>query len=702
MMEMMSPEAVMLEQENQEAIRQEAEKAVESLTVDVVKYITDRWATAKKHKETYERQMLANLRQKNGEYDPEKLAEIRSVEQPEIFLNLTDTKCRSAVAWIKDIVIQLTQRLFGIDPTPIPDLPKEIVDQIINGIVAQYLDMAVSQAQQTGQAIPGDMLRQMISQQVAQSKDRIQAEIVKVAKKMAEDIEDQIDDHWVEGGFYKALEQAIDDVVILKGGIVKGPIFRKDRVRRFVRDPQTGRISRSIEIQVVPQYDRRSPFNIFPSPYSIGVDDGYLFDVLTLLPSRLYDLIGIEGYREDEIRAVLREFEEGELNDNWLELSEDTKEGIGQENVEDEAPAEKIYCLELWDEIPGKQLAEWGIEEIEDPDKTYSACVWCIGTHVIKAMLNYDPLGRKPYSKTAFETDNDSFWGVSIPELIADCQQVCNACARSILANIGLGALPMVDLNVDRLAPGASRKVWPGRVFETTDEQMGSGSKPVNYYQPAMVTEQLIRVLDTFSKLADDHSGVPAWAHGDPQVGGGGNTASGLNQLINQAARGIRAVVRNIDMDIIIPCLERHYDYLLDNYDVYGLLGDYKLSAKGTAALLAKEQQTMRKMEFMNFTQNPVDLQLLGPENRRKMLFEVAKNLGINLDESPIPVLPAQQLLAPPQPPQASPETLDTAGNPVVGTDTRMNNPSRPRQQVSTPGNTGGAQNPLMGMRPGA
>src|SRR4030042_4406552 len=327
---------------------------------------------------------------------------------------------------IKDIIIQPALRIFSVDPTPVPELPDEIKDKITQGVIQQFLQMAVSQAQQTGQSIPADYLRAMIAQQADEIDNKVHQAIVKKAKEMAEDVANQIDDDFVEGGFYKALEQAVDDIVALKNGVIKGPTFRKDRVRRSMRDPQTGKLSHIIEEKVVPQYDRTNPFAIFPSPKSTGIDKGYLFEVGTLLPRQLHDLIGLEGYKEDEIRAVLKEFREGGLKENWLEMSLDTQEGMGDDKPNSEEIAEAIYYLLLWDELPGDKLLEWGMtkKDIPDPDKDYPACVWVIGNHVIKAMLNYDKLGRKPYVTTGFRTDNDTFWFTPIPELIADCQQV--------------------------------------------------------------------------------------------------------------------------------------------------------------------------------------------------------------------------------------------------------------------------------------
>jgi hypothetical protein len=679
------------------AAREETEQIEKSVEEGMVRnlsgYIDTRWADAKQAKITVEMGMIASRDQRRGEYSPKKLSEIRSVNQPEIFMNVTDTKCRNAIAQIKDVVCQPDKRIFAADPSPIPELPADMQEQIEKGVVQRFLDMAVSQARQTGQAIPSDQLRTMMMDQADAIKKKVHQAVTGKAKELSEDLMDKIDDDWLQGGFYKALEQAIDDIVQLKAGIIKGPVFRVDRVRKVIRDPESGRLSSTIEEKIVPQYDRRSPFNIFPSPRSTSIDGGYLFDVISIRPRQLADLRTVDGFKATEIDLVMEEFNGGALRDDWLGLSEDAKDGIGEENEDlRESRPENIYCLEFWDEIPGKLLVDWGMSagDISDPLTHYPVCVWKIGAHVIKAMLNYSAMGEKPYSKTSFETDNDSFWGSNVPEKIADCQQVCNACARSILSNVGMGALPQVGLNVDRLEPGASRTPWPGRVWPMTEEQMGSTVPPIAWYQPPMVTQQLITVYETFSRIADEHSGVPAFSHGDAAVGGAGNTSSGLAQLRAMSRQGLNAVIRNIDNDIIVTCLTRHYDYLLEHVEVYGLLGDYKLSAKGTSALIEKDQETQRQMEYTNYTANPTDIAIVGVENRRKMLFNVARNLGIELDESILPT-PIAQVPGAPTPPAESPATLDAAGNPAQGVDGRQFNPERPRLEASTPGNAGGA-----------
>jgi len=637
---------------------------------ELCRYIDKLWDDAKKFKEPIEAAMVKSLMQRRGEYTPQKLSEIREAEQPEIFLNITDTKCRNAVAWIKDILLT-GERIICVEPTPIPELPIDIVQKIQQGVMREFITIAVQEAMQSGQQIDENILHNLIVSNIQEIQDSVKQQVLELSKRFAREIEEKIDDDWHEGGFYIALEEIIDDIVTLKAGILKGIIFRKEKVRRSVQDA-SGRIIKEYEERIVPQYERRSPFAIFPSPFSIDIDDGYLFDVIPVKPKHLYDCIGLDGYDEKEIRDVLREFREKKLTNDWLQLSDDAKIGLGLDSVAEslsQYPDENIFMLEFWGDVNGGLLKKWGVD-VEDEDNDYSCCIRKIGNHIVCAILNQDPLGRKPYSKAQFQAINDSFWGVAIPELIEDCQQVCNACARSILSNIGFGALVMTEINIDRLDRSTSRKVYPGKKWYVTEEQMATGSPAVRYYQPPMVTERLINVYTVFSKIADEHSGVPSYAHGDTAIGGAGNTSSGLHQLIQMASRGIKSVIRNIDLHLIVPTLKRHYDYLIDNREVFGLVGDYNLRAQGTQLLVAKEQLATRKLEYLASTANPTDVQLIGLENRRKLLYEIAQSMGIKLDEIE-PRLASFQGAGQNLP---KPQTLDDAGNPVVGQDTRQFN----------------------------
>jgi hypothetical protein len=147
------------------------------------------------------------------------------------------------------------------------------------------------------------------------------------------------------------------------------------------------------------------------------------------------------------------------------------------------------------------------------------------------------------------------------------------------------------------------------------------------------------------------------------------NTASGLNQLMGGAARGIRAIVSAIDEDIIKPSIEAQYYWTISQEENRGFICDYQIITSGSSAGLLKEQMAARRLEFMRETQNPVDMQILGMEGRKYLLEETARAIQLELSR----VFPIRQdPNVPPLEPQAPGQgtsTLDASGQPVSGTD---------------------------------
>jgi hypothetical protein len=653
---------------------QKIQSQTDEFKTELSAYIRDAFFAAKKAKESVTRQMIKNLRQSNGEYEPDKLADIRAMGGSEVFMNITSTKNRSAIAWIKDILFQPGQAPWDIEATPVPKLTPEseaMAIQIFNQEAQAFLINLARSSQVTDPA----MLPAMLQQLVPEFKKRFKKLEIEVAREKAGQMKLKIEDQFVEGHYYDALNDMIYNIVVLKAGFLKGPILRKKKVRKLFVNEKTRSASTGVAEEIIPEYDSRSPFDIFPGPGATNVNDAYLIDRLTMTRTEIQSLIGLPGFDEVAIRDVLKEYGEGGLREwTWDEQERLEAEGRDTSTYQE---WDKIDCLEFWGAVPGRLLREWGMkeEEIPDADLDYNVCAWLIGNHVLKVMLNPDPLGNKPYYKASFVEEPGNFWGLGLPETIADAQTVCNAVARAIVNNVALGSGPQIELNVDRLAPGESDKIWPWRVWKVNKDMMASGNA-MQFYQPANISAELIAVYNAFSKIADEHCGVPAYAHGDSQVGGAGNTASGLSMLMTQAARGIKAVIRTIDDKVIKPSAESQYYFNYDVEEALEYIGDVKIVAKGSSSLLAKEQQALRLNEFAKSTANPIDFQITGIEGRRYILKETAKSLDLEVDKA----VPDQAFATPIPAPQGAPppgaQTLDVAGNPAQGAGTELFKPA--------------------------
>lgn len=642
---------------------------------EIAGYVKKCFEAAKRAKEQgAETQILSNMQQIDGKYSESKLAAIKEIGGSQVFMMITNAKCKNAFNWVQDILLQPNQRIWGLDPTPLPELPEPVMQEIYATLMTELIMQSQQLLMQQGIQPSMQAIQQTAVELAPKLEENVKTMIVSKAKKMAEDVELKIDDAFKEGGWDDAIINMIPNI-IMHTGFLKGPIPRKRNVVK-VRTGEGGLLQREVNEEIIATYESRHPIFIYPSPDSTGIDDGYLIDRIRLTPIALQLLIDVPGYSTEEIRAVLEEARNGKLSE-WLPIDREIR-NLNDETLLYAYDSDKIDCLEFWGYVDGQKIIDWGLTTGPDgtpidPVLYYNIVCYLIGNHVIKIGFNKDPLGRKPFYKASFEEREGSFWGKGLPEIIADVQSVCNACARAIVNNIGIASGPQVERNIDRI-PAISRSdnhLIPWKVWDVTESTM-STSPALNFYQPPMVVERLMSVYSTFSKIADEHSGVPAFAHGDPNVGGAGNTASGLSMLMGSASRGIKAIISQLDKNIIMPSVERQYALVVEQTESYGMICDYQVVTLGHTKALIKEQLASRRLEFMQMTANPIDMQILGMEGRKYLLEETAKSISLDLTRVFAPPPPTNQ--PPPEggaePPTSSKE-LDAAGNPVVGTDTR-------------------------------
>ena len=598
----------------------------------VTGYLRECWDAAQIAKKPIEDIMLRALRQRNGEYEPDKLAQIRNQGGSEIYMMITEVKCRAAESWLRDILLDQGAPPWDLEPTSIPDLSPDTdaqLAQVFGNKVVEYL-------QKTGQAPDvaklGE-LREMVAQDYRFA-------MLQEAQNRADKMKFKIEDQFQQGGWGEAFNDFVTDMVTFPCAFIKGPVVRRQRVLGYKKAPGGTTVVESTE-RLGPEYERVDPFRIYPEPGIRNINDGYLFEHHPMSRMELADLIGVPGYDNDAIRKVL-EIGNGQ---SWInEAVELQKEEEERKFYAYNSPTEMFDALEFWGKVSGEMLREWGLSEEEVPDEAreYDANVWVVGNYVIKAVLNYDPLGEKPYAKTSFIKTPGAFWGKAIPEVIEDLQNICNAAARALVNNMGLASGPQVEVNLERIPPNEDiTQLHPWKIWQVTNDPLGSSAPAVRFQQPDSRANELMGVYDRFSRLADDHSGIPAYVTGDINVKGAGRTASGLSMLMGSAGKGIRQVVMHIDSDIIHPIVRRQFIYNMRYDPDESIKGDAEIVPKGAINLAVKETVNVRRVEFLNATANPIDIEIIGAEGRAALLREVAKGLQMPVDD----IVPSRERL---------------------------------------------------------
>jgi len=595
------------------------------------------WDSARNAKQqTIQPRLLQCLRQRLGEYEDDELARIRQRGGSEIFIMLTRVKCSALESWCRDILRPPGGKPWDLSATPIPQLSPQIEEQIAIQAQRDIMD--------AGAPISSEELKSRIDK----LKDALSSRYDEEGKKRAARLAEKVDDDFKEGGWYQALDSVLYDLATFPTAFMKGPTIR--RRARIVWDYSQSLMSPEMRVEqkLVKEYDRVSPFDIFPSPGARTLQDGFLLERDTISRNELSALRGTPGYNTEQIDAVLNAY--GETG--YREWDYQDQERARIESREDEFnsdPEGKMDSLIFWGSCQGKLLTEWGLKDYVssvkrpgamvittepiEPTKEYQICARSIGSFVIKAMINPNPLGERPYYSCCFENVPGSIWGKALPEAMRSEQYMCNAAARAAVNNLGIASGPMVAVDSSRLLPNEnSREIYPWKVWEFLKDPSGNNKLPIEFFSPSPMIEMLLKVFDYWAKQAGESSGIPNYVYGMSEGSGAARTASGLSMLMNAAGKGIKSVIFHIDDGIIIPSVRNHAHHVMLHDPEPRLKGDVFVVPRGSTALIVEEQRQIRLNEFMAIAlRSPIILDILGRPAVAELVKEAVKSLDIDL-----------------------------------------------------------------------
>ena len=583
-------------------------------------HVRSQWETVKYDRSRINERLLDCLRRRKGEYSGTKLAEIKAMGGSEIYMMIAAAKCRSAKAWLSDLFSPVGDRPFTLKPTPIPDLP----DSMKMALVQE----ALQGAQELG--VPPEEVKKVL----AQHKDRLMAELKERAEERAENMATAIEDLLLEAGWRDAFDEFLEDLVTYPAAIIKGLEFRRVKTLKWVN--QNGEFTPEPGHKIAPKVRRVSPFRAYPSPAaSSSIEEHWFIEHHTLNRSDLAAMREAPGYNAEAIAQVLVHYGNGGLKE-WLWSETERAELEGRSSVL--SRTDEIDALEYNGSLRGQTLIDWGMSETEvpDPQDEYSVSVMIVGNYVIRALINPDPAGKSDYHKACWQPVPGSFWGVALPESMADCEDTCNATARALINNNAMSSGPMVWVEVDGLAPGQdANDLFPWKVFHATpDIGAQKSSRPaIQFFQPQSNARELLAVYERFNRYADDITGMPSYAYGSDSGAGAAKTAQGLDQLMNAASKSIKQVVRNVDIYVIERIVEKSYNHLMLHSPDLSIKGDLIPKARGSESLVHKEQAELKQQRLLQVTNNETDMRLIGDDGRREMLAGTIKSSDLPVDK---------------------------------------------------------------------
>ena len=564
------------------------ESAVYALGSNLYKQFTY-WRDRKRK---IEEQWLSNLRAYNSVYD----AATRSKFDPNgstQYIGITRMKTTAGYARLVDIFFPATgHKFWGVKSTPYPTLNPEIWDK------EDFTD-------EEGQSITGDEF-------LDETTNRMQT---------------RIDDQLVENDADTLIRSAIKDACTFGSGIIKAGMVRVERKKSWVRGVNEWEMVQ--EDHIVPGMEQPSPFDVYFDINANSVNSSIgSYERHILNKEEVRDLKDHAGFKEHVIEELITDYPNGNHNREHHEIE---RQSLG--NITHFGNSGYYEVLEYWGYIDGKQLRDAGMHIADEfLNRGYMANVWTSGHKVIKIHLDESINKGKKYFVFPYEQIPNQLWGVGIPEIMMDSQDVLNTAFRRLLDDVAMTG-NQLEINVDRLddrSVNNANKIKPWKIWYRSggDESYNA----ITVHKVPSIGGELIQIIEMVRNFIDDETNLPSLISGQtPQQGQpGAETAAGMSMLLGAAQVVIKTVVKNIDDFLVKPLIRTYYNFNMEWSDDDEIKGDMKINALGSAILIAKEVQNRGMIEFLGITANEFDMPLI---KRPNILRKIATNMGMDADD---------------------------------------------------------------------
>ena len=261
---------------------------------------------------------------------------------------------------------------------------------------------------------------------------------------------------------------------------------------------------------------------------------------------------------EEVIDELFQDYPNGNHNREHHEIERQT---LG--NITTTADNSGYYeVLEYWGHVNGRELYDAGMRvEQEDFTRMFNCNVWISGHKVIKILIDDTVNSSRKYFVFPYEQIPNQLWGVGVPEIMYDSQEVLNAAFRRLLDDVAMTG-NQLEINVDRLDDRSvhnANKIKPWKIWYRTggDEAYNA----ITVHKVPSIGPELISIIQMVREFIDDETNLPSLISGQAPTAGtaGAETSSGLSQLMGAAQIVIKSVVKNIDDFLVRPLIDAYY-----------------------------------------------------------------------------------------------------------------------------------------------
>ena len=596
-------------------------KKRQQLVEELGQYVRDRFELAKDTKKEHHEVLLECLRQVRGET----LACETLDPDIDVNFNITSPIVKGIVGLIRDVFANSIEAPFTIRSTPQADLDASMQSKVMEMVTAQLQQMPM---------VSPEMVEQIMAEQGQALKNAALSEQQKMANNAADKMNSIVQDKLHDADWLRQFGDFIYNFVVYPTAIMKTPAVVLKPWKRWNGTRMV------VEHKLIRAVENISPFDFYPAPNAQTIQDAeYVIEIRKCSRQELISYYAAPGYDGDGIREVLSEHPTG-----FIEGREDGKEKNPEVDTADyhiglEDDAQGFYdCVGFYGAIRGEILEEFGVE-VGDPDLSYEAEIWTIGDTVIKAVLNPDIAGQRPFYAASFEPIPGSFWGECPVTRLRDVQRVCTATIVAMVRNMGLASGVLGEVESDRVIDEeAINEILPNTIREVKSV-VGMQGPAYRFYTVPDISHQLLNVFERFMQYGYEMIGIPRVAFGSTEnIGTLGRTSGGVAMVLNQASKSVKFALRVLEENIIEPVVQSYIDHELMFSLDQTIKGDIRVHARGVSGIVEKETQESKLQWALQSLSAYVGMQdqqgqpVVPPEAIRRLLYQIMKSSGISTE----------------------------------------------------------------------
>lgn len=599
-----------------------ASKKHQELVEELGKYVRDRFEIAKEVKREHYEILLDCLRQVRGE-----LLACETLDPDiDVNFNITSPIVKGIVGLIRDVFSNSIDNPFVIKATPQADLDEAMTKNVMRAVIAQLQSMPM---------MTPDMIEAAAAEQGQALKNAAIQEQQKLANIAADKMNTVIQDRLVDADWLRQFGDFIYNFVVYPAAIMKTPAVSYKPWKRWNGSRMV------VERKLIRGVENISPFDFYPAPNAQNVQDAeYVIEIRKCSRTDLVGYYSAPGFDGDGIKQVLTDYPSG-----WLEPREDGHDRSPEIDIDDNTmgvddDAQGFYdCVGFYGAIRGEILEEFGIE-VGDPALSYEAEIWTINDIVIKAVLNPDPVGQRPFYVASFEPIPGAFWGECPVTRLRDVQRVCTATIVAMVRNMGLSSGVLGEVESDRVIDDEDVNVIMPNTIREVKSVMGMQGRAYNFYTVPDISHQLLNVFERFMQYGYETIGIPRIAFGSSEnIGSLGRTSGGVAMVLNQASKSVKFALRVLEENIIEPVVQSYIDYELMYSLDQTIKGDIRVYARGVSGIVEKETQESKlqwALQSLSAYVGMIDPEtgrpVVPPAAIQRMLYQIMKVSGISTE----------------------------------------------------------------------